>query len=143
MTEPPGWGAPPPDEPQDDRPQYGVPPPYQGGPPPGDPYTHWQGFSPPPGWTPPPKESMSKGELALGVASCLVLNLLLFFGTASVVFSWFGDGLGLVVLGLNIAAIVVPAVKGHKSFAVGFALGYVVMFVLALGACFLLIQSMN
>jgi hypothetical protein len=86
---------------------------------------------------------MSKGELALGLASCLVLNVSFLFGIDSALYSIVGDWLALVILGLNLAAIVVPAVKGHKGFAVGFALGYVAMVVLALGACFILISQLG
>lgn len=47
----------------------------------------------------------------------------------------------LIVLLANLAVVIFAAVKGYKSFAVGFALGYVVAFVLLLGACFLFLAG--
>jgi hypothetical protein len=82
---------------------------------------------------------MNKGEIVAGIAACLLGN----FALALLAFGPLGGSTPLVLLLANVAAIVVAAVRGHKAFAVGFALGYVAMFVLALGACFIAIASYN
>jgi hypothetical protein len=135
---------------------YGQPPQY-GGPAAGQspwaqPPGHQQGYGPPAFGHVPQWEGQDRGikggELFLGIVACVLGNILL-FTVLGAVGSSLGQGgslsglIGLVILGINIAAIAIPAAKGHKSFAIGFALGYAVAFVLAAGACFLLISQLG
>ncbi|MEP7021738.1 MAG: hypothetical protein ABI808_13900, partial [Pseudonocardiales bacterium] len=79
-----------------------------------------------------------------GIGAWFAVNGLLFaIGNATRGSGVGGGPLSLLALGVNVAMIVVPAAKGYKGFAVGFALGYAVAFVLFLGACFLVLANFN
>lgn len=130
-----GWGNPPVGQP----PQWGLPAdtgwgqsPYQ--------QTTGNDFSPPPGWAPvPPARNKATGsQIAAGIAAWFGVNI-----TLAVLAQGLGEVTGLLALAANVGFVVVPAVKGHKGFAIGFALGFVVAFVLALGACFLLLAGLG
>lgn len=89
---------------------------------------------------------MRAREIFAGLGAWLGVNLVLVtaFAAVNTVNSGASVGfVGLLTLAVNIAVIVIAAAKGHKGFAVGFALGYVVAFVLFLGACFLLLAAMS
>lgn len=123
---PAGWGAPVP-------PAGWVPPPPPAGsgpqPPPGQQWPQgqqqWGDFTPPPGWRPPPTRSVKTRGVVAGLGAWLAVNALLL-----------SIGEPMLILLANVAVVIIAAAKGYKSFAIGFALGYVVAFVLFLGACF-------
>jgi hypothetical protein len=94
----------------------------------------WGNYTPPPGWMPPPENKIRARQVFGGLGAWFLVNVLLWVLLVNMSIPAGGS---LLVLGVNIAMIVVPAVKGHKGFAVGFALGYVVAFVLLIGACFI------
>jgi hypothetical protein len=142
VSQPPGWGTPP--DPSDPSERWQRPPdPSQRLPDgnAGQPM-HWGDYTPPPGWQPPPQKRIKARQIFAGIGAWFLVNgvLLLLANTGAGAAGGFGS---LVVLGVNIAMIVVPAVKGHKGFAVGFALGYVVALILFLGACFILLAQFD
>lgn len=90
------------------------------------------------------QRGLRTGQMVLGVVACILGNLTA-VPLIIVALSPIGgeDFIGIAIFGFNLIAIVLPAAKGYGSFAVGWVLGYVVAFVLAIGACFVLISQVS
>lgn len=127
------YGAPPPPDPYGQPAPWGQPDPY--GQPPG--YGQHPVWGQPPGWAPVPPDRpvhLQVAEFIVGMASCVGINILgVLLLARSGVLSEVGP---FMVVVLNFLAIVVPAVKGHKSFSAGFAAGYGAIVVIGIVACF-------
>jgi len=128
----------PPEPPPVEPDPYGPPPPWGQPPnysqPPG--YGQHPVWGQPPGWTPPPTDRpvhLQVAEFFLGLVTCVAINVLSVVAFARLVLSDIGP---FVLVVLNAVAIVVPAIKGHKSFSAGFAAGYGVIVAIGVVACF-------
>ena len=163
MTEPPN-GEPPPDDtfaqppstpPEPPPNPYGQPPPW--GTPPGHEPPPWgapQGYGPPPGYGAPgygqqpvwgqqagwPAQAPDRpthvrvAEFFLGMVACVALNLGFLFLVPRI--DVFGQATALFIVAVNLIAIVLPGVKGHRSFSAGFAAGYGAIVMIGFVACF-------
>jgi hypothetical protein len=78
-------------------------------------------------------------EFFVGLASCVAINIL---GVLLLARRGLLSEIGpFVIVVLNFVAILVPAIKGHKSFSAGFAAGYGAIVVIGVVACFAFIAN--
>jgi hypothetical protein len=109
--------------------------------PPPDPYGQLPVWRRPLGSTRPPPDRpvhVQVAEFILGLVACVGLALLAIVLVSRVdVLSVAGP---LVIVALNIVAMVVPAMMGHKSFSAGFATGYGVILLIGIIACFAFLE---